>query len=112
MINIILKNNENGYDEVGKVVDKFVEKYGVGNIVVTLILKYTPNDLPYISNELLLFEGFNSDDQSPITPHEGFIWNNDWWEGQKYIDVVAIDFIDDIIISRYKLRRMEIEKRK
>lgn len=99
MIKIILKDNENGYEEVEKVVDKFVEKYGYGSIIVKIALARTPEEMPDIYNELLLFEGFD----------EGFIWENDWWEGEKYIVVVAIDFVADVIISGCRLTRMEKE---
>lgn len=96
MINIILKDNEDGYDKVGKVVDEFVEKYGIGSMIVKLALAYTPGERPDISNELLLYED------------DDFIWENDWWEGQKYIRVIAIDFVQNAVIFCNKL--IEIEK--
>lgn len=100
MIKIILKDNENGYVEVEKVVDKFVEKYGYGSIIVKLALGRTPAEkMPDICNELLLFEGFD----------EGFIWENDWWEGEKYIVIVAIDFVADVKLSNCKLTQIEKE---
>ena len=70
-------------------------------------LAYTPKEALYISNELLLFEGFDTEDQSPIIPHEGFIWDNDWWEGQKYIKVIAIDFVQNAMITDIKLWLIE-----
>ena len=95
-MNIILKENEDGYEAVGKIVDKFVDKYGYGNILVKLVISYSATEKPDILTELLLYD----DDR------DEFVCENDWWEGQRYISVVAIDFVENAKVPMNKLLDM------
>ena len=70
--------------EFEEYVDKFIEKDNVygSNYYIIMKAAYTEEeirDMPY-SLELLEFEG----------DYEGYVWQNDWYEGQEFIDLYCI----------------------
>lgn len=70
------------YDEVEKIV---LEKYGDtgDSILVQMRLKYDGDDEWEECTELLLNEG-------PDWTTPKYVWENDWWEGQEHIEVIAM----------------------
>ena len=77
--------------EFEEYVDEFIEKSDVygSNYYIVMKAAYTEEeirDMPY-SLELLEFEG----------DYEGYVWQNDWYEGQEFIDLYCILTDDDIL---------------
>ena len=56
------------------------------DLIVRLAYKYEPTDEYTISNEVLSWE-FDLD---------GYVWLNDWWEGEEYVGVIAYTKVDDV----------------
>ena len=76
-----LKWDTNAYDAVEKIV---LDTYGPLNasIVVQLQMKYDYEDNWEECTELLLNDGESWDNPE-------WIWENDWWEGQQDVDLIA-----------------------
>lgn len=93
MIKLRLKKDQNGYKEVGKLVNKFwfVEKGIPSTTIVELeMINALGNDIDYY-REICYPDGFCGND---IT------WIDDWWEGQQNINVLSISSIDDLDLSK------------
>lgn len=93
MIKIKLEKNQNGYDEVAKLVEKFwdVDKGIPSTTIVELeMVNNSGIDIDYC-REVCYPDGFCGND---IT------WENDWWEGQRNINVLSINSIYDLDLSK------------
>lgn len=91
MIKIKLKENQNGYDEVGKIVQKFWFTRVPSCTVVELeIIDNNGLDISYF-REVCSPDGFCGDE---------IAWDGDWWEGQRNINVLSINSIYDLDLSK------------
>lgn len=75
---IKVNKNENPYDVIGNYIEKHVP------VIDDVIAVISINNKIY--NELLLVE---------ITTESNFIWQRDWWEGEKSIELVDFFFVSD-----------------
>ena len=87
MVDIILKDGESGYD----VIAHYIREYWNGRLVdtVLVLLKTSYNGKTYTTYKEVAY---------PIGAH-GIEFLNDWWEGEKYIELIAIKNISEIEIS-------------
>jgi len=69
------------YDVIEDVIDTWCQEHYYSNFLVTLSIEGT------LCVEYLYFEMGD-----PNWPDPHFVWENDWWEGQK--DIKLIGFID------------------
>lgn len=93
MIKLKLKKDQNGYDEVNKLVNKFwyVEK-GMPSITIVEL---------EIVNALGNYIDYHREVCYPNDFYENDItWIDDWWEGQQNINVLSISSIDDLDLSK------------
>lgn len=65
--------------------DQLFEIIGYGTYIVRLKYKYEQETEYTVSNEVLDF-----------SPDYGYVWLNDWFEGQQNVEVVAFINVDDI----------------
>ena len=80
-----------GSDAYEAVEEIVLAKYGSfhGSFLVHLRTKYHEDDKWTNLSELFMDDG---DDWM----HPSFVWETDWWEGEQYVDLVAIAPIDEI----------------
>lgn len=87
---IKLKEGNNGYDAVidilSMVIPQLYTKYFPGDLVVRLGCKYEESDEYYYDNYIL--------EASEGCEYHGFV--DDWWEGEKYINIIGFVPVDDI----------------
>lgn len=89
MVSLILKNNENGYEKVGKYVKRYWDVHGEEDVIVALETSHSASQWDY-HNEIA----------SPLYSFsESIEWLNDWWEGEKYIHIMGIQSVDTVNIS-------------
>lgn len=87
MIKIVLEENQNGYNEVFKYIKRFLDKRNTfGMVVFTIALSY--DDEKYFKNTELV-----------DVDYDKVIYDNDWWEGEKYIKLYGITLLDDLYIE-------------
>lgn len=75
---IKVNKNENPYDVIGNYIEKHVP------VIDDVIAVISINNKIY--NELLLVE---------ITTESNFIWQRDWWEGEKSVELVDFFFVSN-----------------
>lgn len=86
MISIILKDNETGYGEVGKYVERYWDVHGSRDVIVGIETSYDGVEWRY-----------NNEIATVYTPVRDEIeWLNDWWEGEKYIRLHGIQSVETI----------------
>lgn len=90
MIKIELKDGQNGYEEVSKLVKKSWYIMPSTTIVEMEMVNNFNNDIDYC-REICYPDGFCGND---------IMWDNDWWEGQKIINVLSINSIYDLDLSK------------
>ena len=87
---IKLKDGVTGYNAVidilSMIVPQLYTKYFPGDLIVRIGTKYTEDDEYYYENEILYCSAFAG--------YEGF--QDDWWEGQQYINIIGFVPVDDI----------------
>lgn len=87
MISIILKNNETGYGEIDKYVERYWDVYGSGDVIVGIETSYDGVEWRY-NNEIATVY---------LPSVRGEVeWLNDWWEGEKYIRLHGIQSVETI----------------
>ena len=87
MVKIVLEENQNGYDEVFKYIKRFLDKrHTDGMVVFTISLSYDDNK--YLKHTELV-----------EVDYEKVIYENDWWEGEKYIKLFGIELLRDLEIK-------------
>lgn len=67
------------YDQVVRTIEEWCQKHGYENMLVTLRLCTDSNFAWYTITEFLEFDGSNVE----------FIWLNDWWEGERYVELLG-----------------------
>ena len=77
---IKVNKNKNPYHIIGEYIEKHITY--VDDIIAVISLDGN------IINELFLVE---------ITTESNFIWQNDWWEGEEYIDLFGIYTDEDFL---------------
>lgn len=82
---LILKNNESGYEAVTKYVEKYWDNHIWDDSVVRLDISYNGKDWDEITEIVY-----------PTNNCREVEWLNDWWEGQKYINLIGIATVDEI----------------
>lgn len=72
----------NGYDAVGKLIDKICDyTHYCGGMIISIGTKHNENDDYFISNQY--YDGIST-------------WENDWWEGEPYIRIYGWCYISDL----------------
>jgi hypothetical protein len=84
----LTENNEEGYDVADKILEwrNAQRDYLRTSFIVFLDYKYESDDPWYTSNELLTI--------GPV--FDSIIWDDDWWEGEKWIRLRGFTPIDDM----------------
>jgi len=85
MIKIVLKEGQNGYNEVEYYINDYWRKYYPDTVIVSLGISY---------------DGISYDDVNIVAEPMNFIFaevvfNTDWWEGQKYIIIYGMKLINN-----------------
>ena len=96
---IKVKEGSNGYDAVidilSMVVSQLYKDYFPGDLLVRIGFKYEKNDEYEYENELLYCSAFAG--------YECF--KDDWWEGQKYINILGFIPVDDVRLFDFTLTK-------
>lgn len=87
---LIFTNN----DGVDKYIDEYLEKKSYRPAMIYVIMRcgYTENELNKNHYQLEILEHDNYYDE--------YAWNNDWYEGQQFIEIAKI-FTDDDILTAF-----------
>lgn len=88
MVNIKLKDGQSGYE----VVEFFIRRYWEHNIIDTVIVSINMSrdgEIYEKSNEIAI----------PIIENDDIEFLFDWWEGEKYINILGIKSINEVEIS-------------
>lgn len=86
-----LTPEQNGYDVVFEAIkDRFEDMWD--SMIVQLKTKHYEDEEWDDTTELLINDGFDWE-------HPHWEWETDWWEGERFIDLVAAAKITDIDIS-------------
>lgn len=80
-----IEHSKDPYNAVIDIIDKWCSKHYYADVIVTLLLNNQ------ITTEILLYDGSS----------HTFEWCNDWYEGQKDVEVVGFRTIDDLIFDGY-----------
>ena len=86
MIEIELKNDQTGYDAIGKYVHRYWKHHIVDDVIVSLGTSYD-GKVYKDRNEIASPLGFNDIE---------FLY--DWWEGEKFIRLFGIISLDEISV--------------
>ena len=84
-MNIKLKDEEIGYDAVGKYVEEYLNRNCWDDLIVELEISYDGKDWDRIKEIVC-----------PTNNCRELKWLNDWWEGQRYINIIGMANIDEI----------------
>lgn len=87
---IELKDNENGYEVVNKYINNFWENHlkTKDTVVVSLSTSYTGN----------LYE-YHNEVAYPNSSYNDIEYLSDWWEGQKYICIHGVAYLNCVKIE-------------
>lgn len=91
-ITIIIGNGEDAYEEVYKVVEKYIKKddlISLDDYYVTFEL--ISNGKPDMHTQLLRYD-FDIGD---------YVWENDWWEGENTIIVYGLADVSTLLFNGY-----------
>lgn len=81
-VDIFETDDIDGYITVSKFIDKICEAVEFrGDMIICIGTKHIENEEYYIRNELY---------------DSGYVWENDWWEGEPYIRIYGWCFIDHL----------------
>jgi len=85
---------DNPYDAVKDAIFKDIP-YPTGSYLVQMKIKaaYEPEDKYQDITELLI------DDREKSSDEPSYVWENDWWEGEEDLIIVAVAKIEDIDLS-------------
>ena len=83
-------SNDNDVDEY---IDEFLEKLTYRPMMIYVIMRcgYTENELNKTRYQLEILEHDNYYDE--------YAWDNDWYEGQQFIEIARIITDDDILTA-------------
>ena len=84
-MNIKLKYKEIGYDVVGKYVEEYLNEHCWDDSIVELETSYDGKDWDRIKEIVC-----------PTNNCRELKWLNDWWEGQRYINIIGMANVDEI----------------
>ncbi len=84
-MNIKLKDKEIGYNAVGKYVEEYLNEHCWDDSIVELEISYDGKDWDSIKEIVC-----------PTNNCRELEWLNDWWEGQRYINIIGMANIDEI----------------
>lgn len=91
MVEIILKENQTGYDAVCEYIERYFKHQfedGYRNdVIVSLAASYNGKDFSQENQLVILDEALDLE----------FV--DDWWEGEKFICIYGIQAIEDIPVS-------------
>ena len=91
------------YDVIADVIDTWCQKHYYGHFLVTLSIE------DKLCVEYLYFETGD-----PNWPDPHWVWESDWWEGQKDVELVGFIDISSVYVSgtpdSYKFITMEETK--
>ena len=91
MVKIVLEENKNGYAEVLKYIERFLDKEELmGTVAFTIATSYDDDDNDYIK--------FKHTEIVDVD-YDKVVWDNDWWEGEKYIKLFGIKLLSDLEIE-------------
>ena len=91
MVKIVLEENQNGYNEVLKYINRFLDKEELmGVVAFTIATSYDDDDKDYIKSKHT---------EIVDVDYETVVWDNDWWEGEKYIKIFGISLLEDLEIE-------------
>lgn len=86
-IDIELKDGENAYEVVGKYVSRYWQHNTYEDTVV--VMEISNNDRIYTYIAQAVSPGYKDEP----------IWLNDWWEGEKYIRLFAIQGVSELDVT-------------
>lgn len=81
--------DNNPYKAIGDIVAKWADEHYYDDFIVKIAVGHDPNNL-IIENQLFLFESID----------EGFVWQNDWYEGEEYVLLYGFTPVDFVEIDR------------
>lgn len=84
-MNIKLNDKEIGYEAVGKYVEEYLNEHCWDDSIVELEISYDGKDWDRIKEIVC-----------PTNNCRELEWLNDWWEGQRYINIIGMANIDEI----------------
>lgn len=87
-----LKPGETGYGAVERAIMKKYGEIPPESLIVQLRTKHMEDEEWWDRTELLVQNGYDS-------YHPDWEWEIDWWEGEQFIDLVAVAKIWEIDIS-------------
>ena len=86
-MDIKLQEGQNGYDVIGEYVQRYWKRHGISEVIISLGTSYDGQN--YVMLKEIVFPECGDD----------ILFNNDWWEGEKYLKIYGIVSIDDIDIT-------------
>lgn len=91
------------YDVIANIIDAWCQEHYYGHFLVTLSIEGE------LCVEYLYFETGD-----PNWPDPHWVWESDWWEGQKNVELVGFIDISSVYVSgtpdNYKILEMEENK--
>ena len=69
------------YAIIAEPIEKWSENHYYGDFLVTISI-----------------DGFETTEILSFEPGDGYVWENDWWEGEEYVKLLGFIPIDDIRI--------------
>ena len=89
------------YKAISDIVTKWADEHYYDDFIVKIATGHEPNEL-IIENQLLLFESLD----------EGFVWQTDWYEGERYVLLYGFTPVDFVEIDRMSPELPEWLKRR
>ncbi len=86
MIELKLNEDQDAYDIVGKYIEKYWQEHYYTDVLVRIATSYDGKTYAP-SNEFVAFDG-----------KDGMEYQNDWWEGERYLKIYGIIDIREVII--------------
>ena len=77
-----------GYKKVQDIIEKYFDRIPCLKyepLIVNIRTRYNESDEWEYTNQVVTYDGFDC-----------WIWENDWWEGQPYVEVVGFDMVANI----------------
>ena len=91
MVKIVLEENQSGYDAVLEYIERFLDKEELmGVVAFTIATSYDDDDKDYIKSKHT---------EIVDVDYDKVVWDNDWWEGEKYIKIFGIALLNDLEIK-------------
>lgn len=86
MVSITLKDGQNGYDEVGRYIERFWDHHITDTVICRIGTSYDGNSYE-IRNEAVC----------PTMDGMEFLY--DWWEGERFITIYGIISLNDVDVN-------------